>query len=406
MLTNVDIGISIVHWRVGMKSRLRGAVEKVTLAAFSVFITLIVLEVGVRILVPQDTRFFDSSTFLRVASTAPFLHENIPHGKNDSYVQTSVSINSLGLRGDEVPLRKKNGTIRIIGLGDSVTFGYGIRLEDTFLHVLQDKLNRLPNRASKYEVLNAGVGATGLDYYYYYLSTRANILRPDIVILNICLNDIQVYSPLESRTQPNQRKYLDRVLHNASRFLLRHSQLYLLMFMRLKSFLYSVGILDINTIQGGNYLAVEPPSPQQNQAWDASLQMLGRIVELARREPYRLILVVFPMEMQVSANSLRLYQDKFHMRLSSDVLAADPQRRLQEFGSRNGVVVVDLLPAFRASDTDRLFLRNKSITFDPVHPSPLGHQIAAGEIFAALARRYPDPKVLGTTAKFGNLKSK
>lgn len=67
--------------------------------------------------------------------------------------------------------------------------------------------------------------------------------------------------------------------------------------------------------------------------------------------------------------------------------------------------MVDLLPAFQDSASNSLFLRNVSISFDSVHPSVAGDQIAAGAISKALpeslARQADDagPRCLVKTAQ-------
>ncbi len=57
-----------------------------------------------------------------------------------------------------------------------------------------------------------------------------------------------------------------------------------------------------------------------------------------------------------------------------DVLSGAPQRRLIEFAAARDAPAVDLLPVFRAGQ-GALFLRNRAITYDPVHPSPEGHRL-------------------------------
>ena len=46
----------------------------------SVLATLFLLEIGIRIVNPQDLSFWDSHQFRRVQSTPPHFVENIPHG--------------------------------------------------------------------------------------------------------------------------------------------------------------------------------------------------------------------------------------------------------------------------------------------------------------------------------------
>lgn len=115
--------------------------------------------------------------------------------------------------------------------------------------------------------------------------------------------------------------------------------------------------------------------------------MLTQMVRLCRERGYRLVLVVFPMEMQLSPVALQLYRDSLHVRLGTEATSGEPQKRIRDFGSAHEITVVDLLPAFRMADPGELYLRNKAIELDPFHPSPLGHRIAAEEILRALAPR-------------------
>ena len=62
------------------------------------------------------------------------------HRENDFKVQ--VKINSKGLRDNEYPYEKPDDTYRILMLGDSFTFGYGVNIEDTMAKVLEENLNK------------------------------------------------------------------------------------------------------------------------------------------------------------------------------------------------------------------------------------------------------------------------
>ena len=66
-------------------------------------------------------------------------------------------INSKGLRDKEYKIPKPDNTFRIIGLGDSVTFGASIDQNDTFLNLIEHELNNYYDK--NIEVLNAGVSA-------------------------------------------------------------------------------------------------------------------------------------------------------------------------------------------------------------------------------------------------------
>jgi len=85
------------------------------------------------------------------------------------------AINALGLRGPETTLEKPAGTFRIVVLGDSHVFGFGIPLEQHFTTLLQGYFKDV-------EVLNLGVCGYGVDQMYLRLKRDGFALHPDLVI--------------------------------------------------------------------------------------------------------------------------------------------------------------------------------------------------------------------------------
>jgi lysophospholipase L1-like esterase len=351
----------------------------------SVCVTLLLLEVGIRIGDPQDLSFWDSQSFRRIRSTAPHFVENIPHG-SANFIGVPVAINGEGLRGEEIRTPKPPHTVRLLAVGDSVTFGYGIPVEDTYAKVLERRLNEKASAQIRYEVVNGGTLGGSLGDYYYFLSQKAEPLQPDIILIGLTLNDILVYSESGAIDGTGAQWHGGRLAltRRLSHFLLHHSQLYMLVYSRLKSFLYGSGALDINKVHGSNFLTLSPPSAYQAEAWASSLGMLSRIVGFCREHRYKVVIVLFPMQMQMSAPMRQFYQEKYHLQLGGGTLSGDPQRRLLEFAATKGLTLIDLLPIYRAYDSEELYLRNKMISSDPTHPSIKGNQIAAEEIFRVL----------------------
>jgi lysophospholipase L1-like esterase len=353
----------------------------------SICVTLLLLEAGIRIASPQDLGFWDSHSFRRLQSTAPHFVENIPRGRA-LFIGVPVAINSLGLRGEEIAVPKPPNTIRIVAVGDSITFGYGIPVDDTYAKALERRLNERVPDGMRYEVLNGGTLGGSLSDYLHFLNQKAEVIQPDVVLISLCLNDILLYSESGSVSEAGAQWHAWRMpwIRRFSHFLLRHSQLYMFGYAHLKSFLCGSGALDINKVRGLNFVALAPPSEYQKQAWASSLGMLSRIAAFCREHGYRLVVVAFPMQMQLSAAELHFYRDKYHLRLGDDTLSGDPQRRLQEFAFATGVTLVDLLPIYRGYNPEDLYLHTSMIPADPTHPSIKGNQIAADEIFGALQR--------------------
>jgi lysophospholipase L1-like esterase len=362
-------------------------VFRLAVAFLSVCATLFAVEVCIRIVGPQDLGYWDSRSFRRILVSAPHFVENIPNGRA-SFLGVPVSINSDGLRGNDVHTPKPPHTVRLLAVGDSVTFGYGVRIEDTYASVLEKHFNEKAPDGIRYEVLNGGTLGGALGDYLHFLNQKAERLQPDIVIIGLCLNDILVYSGSGATSDvgaewQGERKPILK-LRELNYFLLRHSQLYMLVYAGLKSSLYSSGALNMNQVLGQDFVALAPPSDYQSRAWESSLQMLSRISIFCRDHKYRLVVVVFPMQMQMSPADLRLYREKYHLQLDDGALAGAPQLKLQRFAAATGMTLVDMLPVFRPYDSQELYLRDKMIPSDPVHPSVKGNQVIAAEIFRVL----------------------
>src|SRR5580693_4422918 len=84
-------------------SRWKTAAGKGVLVVAGVCFALLFLEVGIRLIAPQNVRFFDDSD-LRLNAW-----EFIPHARHDNYIGVPVQINNVGLRGRDVAVPKPNG---------------------------------------------------------------------------------------------------------------------------------------------------------------------------------------------------------------------------------------------------------------------------------------------------------
>ncbi len=94
-----------------------------------------------------------------------------------------VHINSQGTRGPEFQVEKPPGTLRIVSLGDSRTFGWGLTEAETYSGGLQRLLQEKFGSQKKVEVINAGVNAWSYPQMLVYFRDIALKYQPDIVIL-------------------------------------------------------------------------------------------------------------------------------------------------------------------------------------------------------------------------------
>ena len=94
-----------------------------------------------------------------------------------------VRINSRGTRGREFDVPKPVDTIRIISIGDSRTFGWGLSDEETYSALLEKLLQEKFSSRKKIEVINCGVNAWSFGQMAAYFKNYALSWQPDMVVL-------------------------------------------------------------------------------------------------------------------------------------------------------------------------------------------------------------------------------
>jgi lysophospholipase L1-like esterase len=100
-----------------------------------------------------------------------------------------VRTNAAGFRGPELPGPKARGVYRIVVLGDSFTWGYGVRERQAFPARLEHRLNRRRD-GRRVEVVNLGIPGTGPRDYLWHLEHSGLALVPDLVVVGVFANDV------------------------------------------------------------------------------------------------------------------------------------------------------------------------------------------------------------------------
>ena len=105
-----------------------------------------------------------------------------------------LTINSRGLRDSEHAYEKPAGTRRVLVLGDSYAWGYGVGDDETFSARLETQFTA---RGEPIEVINTGVSGWGTDQQLLYLREEGFRYQPDVVVLaffigNDCDNNVAV----------------------------------------------------------------------------------------------------------------------------------------------------------------------------------------------------------------------
>ncbi|GEM_PF-2358618 len=166
---------------------------RLALAAGSLLATLLVLEVGLRVLGidPMSDlrdRILQINHFAIRASVNPRrAYELVPGAQGPAH-RCFISINSHGMRDKERELPKAADLLRILVIGDSVTFGVHVEAEQTFPALLEQ---RCGERDIQAEVFNMGVVGYDTRQSLAFLEETGLAFKPDIVILAHCMNDVE-----------------------------------------------------------------------------------------------------------------------------------------------------------------------------------------------------------------------
>ena len=113
-------------------------------------------------------------------------YDGLPNVRGRFHGQT-VTHNSHGNRGPEAAFAKPAGVRRVVVMGDSQAWGYGVGDGDTIPAQLARLLEK--DGGARWEVLNLGVGGYGTDQSFLKYLLQGARYAPDVVVLTVFKND-------------------------------------------------------------------------------------------------------------------------------------------------------------------------------------------------------------------------
>jgi lysophospholipase L1-like esterase len=199
----------------------------IVLLAFAILLGCVAMEVALRVIFAHSLDFSMEMWKYAVELKRPVANPDLSfaHAPNRSalLMGVPVSINSEGLRDREFLLEKPPGVYRVMMLGDSTTFGWGVKQEDTAAKFLERKLNAdLPAGYNRAEVMNAGVGNYDTVQEVTYYETIGWKYHPDLVVLVFFINDPEPV-PIEKKGFLIDQSYLIAFATNRIDGLMRHA---------------------------------------------------------------------------------------------------------------------------------------------------------------------------------------
>ena len=337
--------------------RRRAIVINVLLFLLSSAVGLALMEGLLVFLVPPPIVWLDPQEAYRAD---PKVGHRLMPGQHSYTHSFPVITNSYGLRDREFSAVPSPGVVRILCLGDSLTFGNGVSVEDTYPKQLEAWLGQ--EGTIKYEVINAGVPAYDTWQEVAYFEEWGIRLKPNTVVIGFYANDVV---PKPERVNAYltgdgtlRRQGFGGLLPDFAVHTLKRSRLLLLLRDRVNKlnnrvrpsseFLHQQSILE-----GTKDDFVE-------RGWQEVDASLRKMAILKKEHGFDLLLVTFPMAEQ-------LLRDYPH---------AQYQTRVRAIADRHGIPSIDLLDSFKREFTG---FGSLFIEWDG-HPNPNAHRIAAEQI--------------------------
>jgi lysophospholipase L1-like esterase len=271
-----------------------------------------------------------------------------------------VRANSAGYRGPERERAKAPGLFRIALLGDSMTFGWGVRDDETFAARLEEKL-RAARPADRWEVDNfAMIGFNTAQAAEAYLRDVA-AYAPDLVLLGFFLNDVEppvLAGPAAAAAnaggveeEPSPRREPFSLARTLSR-------------LRTTAFLKTRAAALARRLgvraRGSNVDRLAALFASRGEGWRACEEALRTLRDATTANGARFATVILPVMVSLDG--------AYPLRAAHEQIVATCRAE--------GIAVLDLLPAFTGRSAAAL-----SVTPLDNHMNREGHEIAAQAIF-------------------------
>lgn len=297
-----------------------------------------------------------------------------------------IAINQEGFRDRETPV--PSPAPPILAMGDSFAFGWGVKLEDTYLYQLEQSLDR----SRPVRIIKTGTPGTGPGDQFHLLEEIGDRRQPQLVLLSFFIGndftDVQmggieqfdIKDGLMVRRQLGPVSWMQTVREKMAR------SSHLLQFLRAVQLDWQRrGAAGSNTPNSA--LAARDPwllefskvhlrifPPETARGVIQTLEYLDRFLEYCHGRNIDFVLAVLPRSIQVNPKELAEWQAAF--RISDQDLDLDhPQKVLAAWAQSRGARIVDLLPEFRRFRAEH---PGQNLYFYPdAHFSVAGHKLAA-----------------------------
>lgn len=341
--------------------------------------------------------------------------------KYDEFLPVENQINSLGIRGTEIPA-KRDGEYRILLLGDSFMQADEIKYEDTVGQVLSKIINK-----KDCLVIQHGMSSWSPLLELNWFNKKGIKLKPNLAILFLCINDFYSAStadigyikqtvfdekglPLKFNVNVPAHQNITKPKRKTNRFAIELKSIKLIssFFHQLKEKAPSFSQETIDFLLNNDFdnfrksaIKLIPPNFKEkaiilnilelsrpSNLWDKettervniSFGFLDKLHDIAKRENINIAISLVPLPWNVSKTETKIGRKKY---LFTDVILpmGGIEKKIKEYCKTNDIHYIDLYTSFinyLKGSKKKLFLISDG------HWTAKGHEIAAKTIKTSL----------------------
>ena len=346
--------------------KIKALLTNILVLVVVVMLIFLAVEISFKIFYPQLTTLRAEKVAPKVFEDSDYTAWKLKPNTSDRIISSigkeynvPITINSDGLRDDEITEEELETKFIIGAIGDSFTMGAGVNLEDTYHQKLEGLLNK---NSDNFRVINMGRADGGIspDGQYLYLKEKGiDKFNPKIIILGFYSgNDITdigrktVWLSTDENGFPTNitttytyideegryRRRYDISTENRSIFykLNRFMSLWSNSYMFLKRFYIGSVIVkpdpDHVYVHPTNYL----------EKLEIAKNMLSGMDKMLEENNATLVIVLIPAQLQIDDRAWKGYEKYF----GENAYRFNPQNEIMEFCNEKHIKCLDLLPDF------------------------------------------------------------
>jgi lysophospholipase L1-like esterase len=290
-------------------------------------IPCLIAEAGLRIVAPPAD---SEHMWRRLPSAAEWSGQP---GTQGLHTGVPVSFNALGFRDAERSPQPAPGALRVLALGDSVTFGMGVRQELTWPRQAEQLLSS--GRPAPVEVLNMGMPGYNTIHQLAQLKEVGLGLQPKVVVVGFLYNDIELSSAqIGEGSVPKQEvssgRQIKSQLNAAALWLKKNSLFVAWLSPRIGNALRLLGVKGL-----GQVGEIKDQYTDANPNWRRMQAALLEMKQLTSERGIDLVVMVIPAFTRFNDAAYPIKE--YHQAVAG-------------FCRENGIKVLDLLPKFWGQD--------------------------------------------------------